>query len=267
MDDTDDSREPLSIHTYPWKSTDAQALLDELREVKSQRAMERKRAEEKEGRTAIEITRLHRVRDSLRAEANRFKGDHEDACKTIADMHAAAMGEVCGPNVGVVEDVAALRAKVEAFPKTLDEFLRTMGDKDDDWPLGKRYGEVCERARALGVELARLQGRSGKSPVMRAGEAVFGVLAWLTTRKEAVTIGSYHECGQIAELAKEYCDANDLGDGGPLEPATDFEPEPERCEHCDKVTNAAELKLGDGLCGICSMDDDLQRSMDADGWG
>lgn len=34
---------------------------------------------------------------------------HINARVTIADMHAAAMGEVCGPRRGVVEDIADLR--------------------------------------------------------------------------------------------------------------------------------------------------------------
>lgn len=34
---------------------------------------------------------------------------YERACETIAKMHAAAVGEVTGPRLGVVEDVAAVR--------------------------------------------------------------------------------------------------------------------------------------------------------------
>lgn len=44
------------------------------------------------------------------AEAARWKAEYERACQTIADMHAAAVGEVTGPKRGVVEDVADLRA-------------------------------------------------------------------------------------------------------------------------------------------------------------
>lgn len=49
----------------------------------------------------------------LAAERDAFKSDHLGACGTIADMHAAAMGKVCGPMVGVVEDVANVRAELE----------------------------------------------------------------------------------------------------------------------------------------------------------
>lgn len=57
-------------------------------------------------------------RDDARAEAERFKKDHEGACQLVAAMHAAAVGEVRGPDVGPVEDVAALRAKYLALSGT-----------------------------------------------------------------------------------------------------------------------------------------------------
>jgi hypothetical protein len=43
------------------------------------------------------------------AESTQLKGDYEKACETIAAMHAAAVGEVTGPVLGVVEDVKAVR--------------------------------------------------------------------------------------------------------------------------------------------------------------
>ncbi len=42
-------------------------------------------------------------------DATRFKADHEGACKLVAEMHTAAVGETRGPDVGVVEDIATLR--------------------------------------------------------------------------------------------------------------------------------------------------------------
>lgn len=44
---------------------------------------------------------------------NLFK-EKEAACKLVADMHAAAVGEIRGPILGVVEDVAELRAQLAA---------------------------------------------------------------------------------------------------------------------------------------------------------
>ncbi|MFB6809437.1 hypothetical protein [Streptomyces sp. NPDC056387] len=42
-------------------------------------------------------------------EAAEHKQNYANACRTIAEMHAAAVGEVTGPARGVVEDVADVR--------------------------------------------------------------------------------------------------------------------------------------------------------------
>lgn len=58
---------------------------------------------------AAELRRLAEVE----AERDALKADYERACKLVADMHMAAMGGVVGPVLGVVEDVAALKAELE----------------------------------------------------------------------------------------------------------------------------------------------------------
>lgn len=55
--------------------------------------------------------------DVLKAELEQAKEDHGGACKLVALMHAAAVGEVTGPNRGVVEDVADLRTERDALKK------------------------------------------------------------------------------------------------------------------------------------------------------
>ena len=50
--------------------------------------------------------------DELEKEKDEMRARWESACGTVAAMHAAAVGEVCGPRRGVVEDVADLRAEV-----------------------------------------------------------------------------------------------------------------------------------------------------------
>lgn len=76
-------------------------------------------------------------RDSLRAEVERLNADYLNACKLVADMHAAAMGEMRGPKRGVVEDVADLRAAYERLRKGRDDGQRSMvaraGDGDASW--------------------------------------------------------------------------------------------------------------------------------------
>jgi hypothetical protein len=51
--------------------------------------------------------------DDLAYEAEEHKTNYLGACKTIADMHAAALGEVRGPIRGVVEDVEDVRLRAE----------------------------------------------------------------------------------------------------------------------------------------------------------
>jgi len=43
-------------------------------------------------------------------------------------------------------------------------------------------------------------------------EAVFGFIGWLTTRKEPVSFGADNCCAHAAELAGEFCEANELSD-------------------------------------------------------
>ena len=50
---------------------------------------------------------------------------------------------------------------------------------------------------------------------MSASEAVYGLLAWLTCREAPVTLGSSHDAAIAAELAKEFCDENELLDPSP----------------------------------------------------
>jgi hypothetical protein len=54
--------------------------------------------------------RLPREAESLADLLKQMSDNYSNACKLVADMHRAAMGRVCGPRRGVVEDVADLRA-------------------------------------------------------------------------------------------------------------------------------------------------------------
>lgn len=51
--------------------------------------------------------------DALRRERDTARKGYDEACNLVGRMHAAAMGEVRGPVLGVVEDVEALRTKCE----------------------------------------------------------------------------------------------------------------------------------------------------------
>ena len=68
---------------------------------------------------AAAITEAEQGVATLTQENERLKADYQRACKTVADMHAAAIGEVGGPIRGVVEDVANLRAQLGEARKAL----------------------------------------------------------------------------------------------------------------------------------------------------
>ena len=58
---------------------------------------------------------------ALRAENARLRADYTNACSTIAAMHAAAVGEVRGSTLGVVEDVATVREAANRLRQKMRE--------------------------------------------------------------------------------------------------------------------------------------------------
>ena len=50
--------------------------------------------------------------DLLRQENVNLRKDYDQCCQLVADMHAAAMGQVQGPIRGVVEDIEDLRTSL-----------------------------------------------------------------------------------------------------------------------------------------------------------
>ena len=70
-------------------------------------------------------------------ELARHKEDYGRACKLVADMHAAATGRPGeGPRIGVVEDVAAVRAAL----------VLVMGYTDVRQYLGRQVSNVADAA-------------------------------------------------------------------------------------------------------------------------
>lgn len=41
-------------------------------------------------------------------------------------------------------------------------------------------------------------------------EALFGFMAWLTTRREVVTVSAAHDAAPIADLVGRFCEVNSL---------------------------------------------------------
>jgi hypothetical protein len=78
------------------------------------------------------------------------------------------------------------------------------GYDEKQWQVDEEVVGVAQRLLSETV--------SGEKPQdkMSAREAVMGFAAWLTTRDEAVTLGSAHPCGDVSRLVDEFCDANAL---------------------------------------------------------
>src|SRR3990167_5350556 len=82
-----------------------------------------------------------KIIEDLGNDIERLKADYEGACKTVAEMHAAAVGEIRGPTRGVVEDVLNLRqqnseleAQVCQLREALENLLREYEGKWSDDP-------------------------------------------------------------------------------------------------------------------------------------
>lgn len=71
---------------------------------------------------------------------------------------------------------------------------------DVDWVMGW-FANAIEAA---------CDHRTRTSRRLSASEAVFGVLAWLTTRYQSITLGRSHDASPAAVAAGEFCDVNGL---------------------------------------------------------
>jgi hypothetical protein len=85
---------------------------------------------------------------SVIAERQKWRDDHDGACKTLAAMHAAAMGGVVrGPVRGVVEDVWALRVALEQLAQYAEQYLDTEHRSPErDAELRVRLGDASTDA-------------------------------------------------------------------------------------------------------------------------
>lgn len=80
------------------------------------------------------------------ADAERYKQDYLKACTTIAAMHAAATGrDDRGPDRGVVEDVADVRARMLAAEEALTNEQRARSEASQ---LSHEYRTRAEHAEA-----------------------------------------------------------------------------------------------------------------------
>jgi hypothetical protein len=89
---------------------------------------------------AAELARLEQERDKWReacqgaiTDRELAQAERDEACGLVARMHEAAMGEVCGPKRGVVEDIADLGAERDALQARVDTLCAWREDGDGVW--------------------------------------------------------------------------------------------------------------------------------------
>ena len=73
--------------------------------------------------------KLEQERDEAREEC-------AQVCRTLAKMHHAATGSECGPNVGLIEDVAALRRERDEQTAKMCQaigYLSDIAEACQDW--------------------------------------------------------------------------------------------------------------------------------------
>lgn len=105
-----------------------------------------------EGRAKHAIGEYARMAIDLadtRRDLDEMRGDYERACVTVAAMHEAAVGEVRGPNHGVVEDVADVRAAVERVTQLADAIDTEMRTEPDTQRSAMQMEAVTRIRRAL----------------------------------------------------------------------------------------------------------------------
>ena len=109
--------------------------------------------------------RVPELVQELLVAARENKEAYIGACKLVAEMHAAAMGKICGPKLGVVEDVAEVARRAKLWEK-LHDSRSTEGFKlilkycdEGDEPDGQRLHEIEQICRKnLGLDLLASNG-------------------------------------------------------------------------------------------------------------
>jgi predicted nucleic acid-binding Zn-ribbon protein len=91
------------------------------------------------------------VQHDLLSQIDALREQYESACKLVADMHAAAMGAKVGPALGVVEDVAALRAALAQAMKERSRAIAVGDDMEQEVDRLREKLALAESVRAAQV--------------------------------------------------------------------------------------------------------------------
>ena len=142
-------------------------------------------------RAAEELARLREELKYAKVEAARFKEEHQGACHLVAQMHAAAVGEVTGPNRGVVEDVEDLRLSRDQWKEKWELSERARRDCEAELAVYQKHEQALAQellVQQKRVEIARKLRASRTSaissafPSTSAGRLIRGAIssAWAT---------------------------------------------------------------------------------------
>ena len=117
----------------------------------------------------------------------------------------------------------------ETFEQKLASLLnRESRENSSDTPdfLLAEFMSSCLRAFDLAVKSRTFWHKS-----LSGSEAVYGFAAWLTTRKESITMSAKHDSAAVCDLVKRFCDENHLNE--PRNNWADNLIHPPRVEHDD----------------------------------
>lgn len=105
------------------------------------------------------------VMEELIEERNHMREAFESACKTVAEMHEAAVGKIRGPIRGPVEDVLDLRLRAERLEKENAHLRKLLARRAGETATNHRYtrhGHPCcnevKLSQGAGVSVARCGG-------------------------------------------------------------------------------------------------------------
>lgn len=120
------------------------------------------------------------------------------ACGDDASKWAAAFCQVA-KELGVFREFREPTTE-GAYEYRVTPDGRSIQDIDEGWMIGW-FANAIEHATEV---------RRRKNPRLNGSEAVFGMMAWLTSRRTESTFSAHHEASTAVELARKFCDTNDL---------------------------------------------------------
>ncbi|MCC6490697.1 MAG: hypothetical protein IT364_24640 [Candidatus Hydrogenedentes bacterium] len=105
------------------------------------------------GQALGQISKLKTQISTLEREKAEAQDNYEGTCKTIVQMHAAAVGEVTGPKRGAVEDIEDLRAEAERLDKLVHGTQSSTAAEERMREISRLRAELAESS----AEVERLR--------------------------------------------------------------------------------------------------------------